>query len=337
MNAATITTTQQAPAVAPGEAPEELGGSVEERADALFGPNIIEEDEGAEGTEEAPAVAAAPAAEKTAEQLAADRKARRDADLAALKAKTREGVDAKTARSEVETLRRQIEQERQARAGLVDPRGLTPLQILELGQLAGHAPDSMVEALKAAKDNPEYAVRKVVDPEIQQLRQQLHQERQQREQFENQYRAAQERAEEDRVHQEMVTFASENAPTAPYSASFLKAFGPGKFRSAIEHVLEQGRVVGSNQQAVLDAVEDFLIEEHRTTQQGLSAWMPTAAAAPQRTQANHPRLSGTATQAPTHVTNQLAQQRSSVVDEDTDLQELPYEERASVIFKRHVR
>lgn len=334
MNAATITTTQQAPAAAPAEAPEELGGSVEERADALFGPNIIEEDEGAEGAEGAPAVAAAPDAPKTEEQLAADRKARRDADLAALKAKTREGVDAKTARSEVETLRRQIEQERQARAGLVDPRGLTPLQILELGQLAGHAPDSMVEALKAAKDNPEFAVRKVVDPEIQQLRQQLHQERQQREQFENQYRAAQERAEEDRVHQEMVTFASENAPTAPYSASFLKAFGAGKFRSAIEHVLEQGRVVGSNQQAVLDAVEDFLIEEHRTTQQGLSAWTPTAAAAPQRTQANHPRSLGTATQAPTHVTNQLAQQRSSVVDEEAALQDLPYAERSALVFKR---
>jgi hypothetical protein len=334
MNAATITAptapTQQAPeAGAPG-APEELGGSVEERANALFGPDVIDDgsDEGDETSEAAPA---APDAPKTEEQLIAERKARRAADLEALKAKTREGVDAKSARSEVEQLRRQIEQERQARAGLVDPRGLTPLQILELGQMAGHDPQQMAEALKAARDNPEYAVRKVVDPEIQRLHQQLAQERAQRERFEQQYHSAQEQAAEQHAQQQMVTFASENAATSPYTASFLKAYGPEEFATVIAHVLPN--VAGTGPQAVLDEVEDFLLSRHKS----LSAWTPTAAAAPQRTSANQPRSLGAATQAPTHVTNQLAQQRSSVVDEDAALQDMPYEERASLIFKRLTR
>lgn len=338
MNAATATTpitpqgiTAEAPSV-------EEGLTVEQRADLIFPEAFDDGEEGEEGgiAEADPAAAkAAPAAEKTPEQLAADRKARRDADLAALKAKTREGVDAKSARSEVETLRRQIEHERQQRAGLVDPRQLSPLQILELGQHAGHSAADIAEALKAARENPEYAAthaaRKVVDPEIAQLRQQLAQERQQREQFQAQYHSAQERAEEQAAHQTMVTFAGENAATSPYTASFLKAYGPDELATIITHVLPQ--VAGTGPQAVLDEVEDFLLARHKS----LSAWTPTAAAAPQRTQANPPRSLGTATQAPTHVTNQLAQQRSSVVDEDAALQDMPYEERASLIFKRHHR
>lgn len=338
MNEATITAPQQTQTPQAAEAPaEEL--TVEQRADALFGPDVTDDGEDVAATEEAAPAEAAPAAEKTPEQLAAERKARRDATLADLKAKTREGVDAKSARSEAESLRRQLERERQERAGLIDPRGLTPLQILELGQQAGHTPAQIAEALKAARENPElaaaHAARKVVDPEIQQLRQQLYQERQERERFEQQYRTAQERAEEDAAHQTMVSFASENAATAPYSSSFIKAHGAGKFRKAVEHVLSEGMVVGAGSQAVLDAVEDFLIEEYRTTQQGLSAWTPTAAAATQRTQANNPRSLGTATQAPTHVTQSLAQQRSSVVDEEAALQDLPYAERAAAVFRRH--
>lgn len=325
--------------------PTELGGTVEARADAIFGPDVYDDGEGGDDVDGAvdgdpPAPAPAPpAAEKTAEQLAADRKARRDATLAELKAKTRAGVDSKTAQRRAEELERQLQQERADRSVLVDPRKLTPLQILELGQVAGHTPASIAEALKQAKENPEYvathAARKAVDPELAALRQQNHELSTKVETFLQQQQRMQVEAEERAAYGQLADFTMQNASTAPYTASFIKTAGADKFRKTVEHVIEQGLVVGGGPQAVIDAVEDFLIAEHGTLRQQLEAWNPTAAAGPQRTQANQPRSLGTATQAPTHVTNSLAQQRSSVVDEEAALQDMPYEERASFIFRRH--
>jgi hypothetical protein len=319
----------------------DLSGTVEQRADALFGPTIYDDGDETEAdgsaTEETAAAPAAPAA-KTPEQLAAERKARRDADLAALKAKTRDGVDSKTAMRRAEELERQLQTERAERSALVDPRKLTPLQLLELGQIAGHTPQSIAEALKAARDNPEYAAqnaaRKVVDPELAALRQQNQALESKVETFLQRQQRQEAEAAEQAAYGQLADFTSQNAATAPYTASFIKTAGADKFRKTVEHVLEQGLVVGGGPQAVVDAVEDFLIAEHSALRQQLDAWNPTAAAGPQRTQANQPRSLGTATQAPTHVTNSLAQQRSSVVNEEADLEAMPYQERASFIFGR---
>ena len=316
------------------EAPGELSGSVEERANAIF-PDVF--DDGEDGTEPAESpdgepAAAAPPTPSTPDQQAAERKARRDAALAELKAKTRAGVDAKADRHRSQELERQLQQERQARAGLVDPRQLTPLQILELGQLAGHTPAAIAEALKQAKENPEYAAtnaaRKAVDPELAELRQRNSALESKVETFLQQQEHARVAQAEEAAHTQIASFASANAATSPYAASFLKAYGPDQFRKIVEHVLPD--VVGGGEQGVLDAVEDLLVERHKQ----IGAWNPTAAAAPQRSQANPPRLSGTATQAPTHVTNSLAQQRSSVVDEEAALEAMPYEERSAFLFRR---
>lgn len=311
------------------DAPVELGGTVEQRADAIF-PEVFDDGEDGGDSESTEAAVAAPPA--APDQLAQDRAARRAKALEELNAKTRNAVDSKAAQREAEQLRRQLQAERDRAANLVDVSGLTPTQILELGQRAGHAPKTMAEALAAAAGNPEilaaHAARRAVDPELAALKQSNEALKAQLEGYIQQQNTQSEQQAEDSAHGQLAAFTTQNAPTSPYAASFLKAYGPEEYRKVVEHVMPN--VVGGGPQGVLDEVEDFLLARHKA----LGVWSP-AQAAPQRTQANPPRIPGPATQAPTHVTNSLAQQRSSVVDEEAALQDLPYEERASVIFRRH--
>lgn len=313
------------------EAPAELSGTVEERADAIFGPDVI--DDGSDGDEvsadaAAAAPAPAPAVEPPVEDANAKARAERRAKLAELNAKTRANVDSRAAQREAEQLRQQLAEANARAAQLVDPTALDPLKIIELGQRSGHSPQAIAEALKKAMGSPElaaaHAAKQAVDPVVAKLQSDLSAALRRIDSFEQSQQTARAQAEEDAAHQSFAAYTQQNVSTSPLAARFLEQHGPAEFRRLTEGAT-QDLPPGVGAQAVLDEIED------RLTALGK---IYAAPAAPQRTQANPTRPLGTATQAPTHVTNSLAQTRSSVVDEEAALQDMPYEERASYIFSR---
>jgi hypothetical protein len=331
MPEATAATTQTT-----NEAPAELSGSVEERADAIFGPAVFDDgsdgDETAEaGATEAPAAAPAPPAESPVEDANAKARAERRAKLAELNAKTRANVDSRAAQREAEQLRQQLAEANARLASRVDPNELDALQIIELGMKRREPipPAQMAEAIKKAGGSPELvaqmAARQAVDPVVAKLASELQAARADIEAFKQSQQSARAQAEEDAAHQSFAAYTQQNVSTSPLAARFLEQHGPAEFRRLTEGAT-QDLPPGVGAQAVLDEIED------RLTALGK---IYAAPAAPQRTQANPTRPLGTATQAPTHVTNSLAQTRSSVVDEEAALQDMPYEERASFIFRRH--
>jgi hypothetical protein len=305
--------------------------SLDERIDSVFGPS----DPAGEGGSPPPPAsdAASPAGSEASDPLAQARAERR-AKLAELNAKSRAQVDAKTAVREAEQLRKQLadaEARTKAYESYVDPSKLTKEQFFDLAaqnpnltaqELGSWLREQMADPSQAAVR----AARSAVDPEIARLQAKLDETSKKLESFVEQQQTVQQRAAEDSAHQQLAAFTAENAATSPYAASFLQAYGPEEFRKVVEAVLPN--VVGGGAQAVLDDVEDLLLSRHKQ----LTAWNPGASPANQRPQATIPRTNHAAAQAPTHVTNTLAQQRSSVVDEAAELAKMSLEERAAIAF-----
>jgi hypothetical protein len=328
--------TESAAAIAPTAATEAPGSgvtvvpSLEERSAAAFGLSESAGDAGAPS--DSPADAASPAvlAEPDA---AAKARADRRAALDELKAKERQKVDAMAAIRERDELRKQLNEERErakAYATHVDPSKLTKDQFFALAEKNPElTPQELGEWLRERMANPEAAAanaaKRAVDPEIAQLKQLVEQQQAAINSFMQSQQTAQEQAVERQAFEQFNAFTLENAATSPYSARFLERHGPEQFyrlvRSAAQAVPEH-----AGPQAILDEIEENL------TQLG-SIYQAAPAAAPQRRQANLSPTNQAAAKAPTHVTNTLAQQRSSVVDEDTDWAALTFEERSARLFR----
>lgn len=327
---------ESAAAIAPTAAPEANGSgvtvipSLEERSAAAFGMSEAAGEAGTPLGNPADAASSAALAEPDEHSKA---RAERRAALDKLKAEERSKVDAMAAIRERDQLRKQLEEERErakAYATHIDPSKLTKDQFFALAENNPElTPQELGEWLRERMANPEAAAanaaKRAVDPELAQLRQLVEQQQQAINSFMQSQQTAREDAIERQAYEQFTAFTMENAQVAPYSSRFLEKNGPEQFyklvRSAAQAVPEH-----AGPQAILDEIEEIL------TQLG-AIYQAAPAAAPQRRQANFSPTNQAAAKAPTHVTNTLAQQRSSVVDEDTDWSSLPFEERSARLFR----
>ncbi len=123
--------------------------------------------------------------------------------------------------------------------------------------------------------------------------------------------------------QEFASYTHQNANDAPFSARFLHNFGVNEF-SKLAQSAAASVPPGAGWQAVLDTIEENLssMAQIYALQNG---------SAQQRPQASPPNRA--AAKAPTTVSNSLAQERASVVDEQADWGSLPFEERSARLFR----
>lgn len=311
-----------------GQTPNSAGivvQSLEERAaDAFGGSDPVDE---AGSPPPSHDTASSAGSDTPAEDPLAKGRAERKAKLAELNARSRAAVDARAAQREAETLRQQLAAANARASGLVDPTKLDPIKIIELGQRAGHSPAAIADALKSAMGSPElvaaHAARTAVDPVVAQLQTQLQSALERIESFEQTQQSAHQAAQERQALESFASFTQESAPTSPLAARFLAQHGAEEFRN-LTMGAAQALPPGAGPQALLDEIEDRLTE--------LGKLYSAAPAAPQRPQANPPRTNTAAAQAPTHVSNTLAQQRSSVVGEDAAFARMSLAERAAFLF-----
>lgn len=321
------TATPEAPGNGVTVTPTDYESSFDARSAAIFGTSETAGDAGAPSHSPADAASPAVSAEPDANAKA---RAERRAALDKLKAEERSKVDAMAAIRERDELRRQLasyEAKVKETDGRIDPKSLTKEQYFALAkQLPDLSPQELGDWLREQYANPEAAAataaKRAVDPELAQLRQLVERQQAAIDGFMQSQTKAREEAIERQAYDQFFAFTRENAQTAPYSARFLEKHGPEQFhqlvRSAAQVVPEH-----AGPQAVLDEIEEKLTQLGSIYQ---------AQSAPNRQVANTPSRPA-AVQAPTHVTNTLAQQRSSVVDEDTDWGSLPFEERSARLWR----
>ena len=298
--------------------------SLEQRAADAFGAL---EPVGEEGATSTPTDAASPAdssAPTTDADPIAKARAERRAKLAELNARQRNTVDARHAQREAQELRRQLEEANARAASLVDPTKLDPLKLVELGQRAGHSPAQIAEAIRNAMGSPElaaaHAAKQAVDPVVAKLSNDLQAALARIDAFERHQATSQQEAQERALVQEFAGFTAQNAATSPLAARFLESQGVDEFKKLVMGAAD-ALPQNAGPQALLDEIEDRLTEFGKLY-----------ANTPQRTQANPPRTTHAAAQAPTHVTNTLAQQRSGVVDEGENWARMSLDERAARLF-----
>ncbi len=298
------------------------GLSVEERAADIFGDA---------SAPQAPAEGSAPSASAPVapepDEAARARAARRAAIAEATK-KERERVDTATAMRERDELRARLkaaEERAQVSATHIDPSKLTKEQFFGLAERTGLTPQELGEWLREQYANPEAAAKaaavSAVDPKLSALEKKLAEQQAVIDQFMQRQQQTAEQAAEQAAAAELYAFTKANAETSPLSAKWLEAHGEEEFLT-IALSAAQSVPAHAGPQAILDEIEERL--------QALVS--PYITASTQRTQATPPSLHQAPAKAPTNVSNTLAQQRSSVVDEAADLARLSVEERASRIF-----
>ncbi len=325
----------EAQASTPQATPTETSGSgvtlvksFEERSLDAFGPSESAAADGGEASA-SPAASTAAAVSGEPDPLAKARAERRAA-LEKLKDEERRRVDWLATERERDRLaaeNAELKSKSEAYAKYVDPTKITKEQFFQLAQQNPDiTPKDLGEWLREQMANPELAAQQAakahVDPKIAALEKRLADQQAVIDQFMQKQEAASAEAVERAAAQEFFAFTSENAATSPVSARFLQEYGPDEYYkvacSAVRNLPK-----GAGPQAILDEIEEKLGSLQKlyapvqSTQQRPSTPQPQNAAA----------------QAPTHVSNSLAQQRSSVVDEDADWASLPFEERSARLFR----
>lgn len=268
----------------------------------------------------APPSDASPAVSDDAAARAQARKER----LAALAAKERQHVDSRARLAEADRLQRELAAERQRAAELekrattyVDPTKLDEATFFSLAEKANIAPAKLGEWLREAMANPERvaasSARKAIDPELEAIRRENAEMRGQLQSFIKAQADAQAQAEE--AHYERQLVSSIQPGVAPHAHTFLAKFGPEEF---LKVARSAGRTLpeGVGAQALIDTIEEHL-------EQFASAFVP---AQPVSKAPASPSPVRAAAKANTTVSNAMAQQRASVVDED-DFADLSYDER----------
>lgn len=325
------TNPQAAPAATEsGVAPSGL--SYEERASAIFGTDA--EAREANGQLDASVGAAAGAtAVPTAEPDAlAQARAARRAALAQVKEQERKQVDSKTAVKERDELRKKLatlEDQTKAYSTYIDPSKLTKDQFFALAEKNPElSPKELGEWLRERMANPEEAARRAatsaVDPKLQALEKKIADQDEAIQRFMNDQQSQRQHAEDMQAAHELHAFVQENAALAPLTARYVAAKGiQGLYEAALS--VAQRLPEGAGPQAVLDELEESLIAGQRD-------YASIYGNQPTQRQPAPPLPYQAAAKAPMHVSNTLAQQRSSVVDEQADFARLPYAERASRVF-----
>lgn len=239
-------------------------------------------------------------------------------------AKERQHVDSRARLAEADRLQRELAVERQRAAELekrattyIDPSKLDAATFFQLAEQSKVPPAQLGEWLREAMANPERvaasSARKALDPELEAIRRENAEMRAELQTYIKQQSDARAQAEE--AHYEHQLVSSIQPDVAPHAHTFLAKFGPEEF---LKVARSAGRTLseGAGAQALIDTIEEHL-------EQFASAFLPAqpvskAPASPSQVRA--------AAKANTTVSNAMAQQRASVVDED-DFADLSYDER----------
>jgi len=275
---------------------------------------------------------AAPAADSDdAQKRAAERRARLDA----LKAQERDAVARSSEKTryerELEALKREAEEAKARAAKLVDLDGIDEPAFFALAQKKGIRPERLADWIRESMTNPErvaeaaalQATRAAVDPKLSALEKQIAEQNAMIQQLLAQQHQAQAAAEERRATEQFLGMVRESSAQAPLASKLLET-DPDEFMQMAE--VAASRVPGRGPQALLDALEELLDSDGRALAQkyaslyGLTSNVPAATTLPR----------SAAAKATTTVSNALAQQRASVVEED-DWSSLPFDERVARI------
>lgn len=323
-------------------APEQSGApsiaSFEERSASVFGRTtndapVAPSDPAGEASSLQPENASTAGSEGAPDPLAAERAERRKR-LDALTQGERRRVDeqakyrqAEQATKRAEAAERERDELRQRMSGYVDPTTFAdPAKFFEVAQSHVKDPKRIGEWLRKQAESPEliaaeYA-QKAVDPQIQELRKQISEQNEALQRMAAEREKQSRHAAEDAAAVEFASFTEQQANTSPLASRFLQTYGHDEFKSLATGIV--GKLPhGAGYQDLLDAIEDQLSP--------LSKMFSPATGAPQQRQAPH-LPNHAAAKAPTTVSNQLAQGRASVVDEERDWASLPFEERSRRAF-----
>lgn len=328
----TTSPTEQAAPVAPSE-------SYEERVARVFadkdGASSAQPADGSDPT--APPTAPGAPAASAPDQAAEERRKR----LAQLEAEERNRVDAQAKHREVEQIRQRLaaaERERdeakQRAQHLVDPSALDEEGFFGvLDKVFERVPaDKLGQKIRERMTNPEIAAaqaaKKAVDPELAALKSELATTKEQLSSFMQQHLSASEQAAEAQAAHEFGGYVAANAAVAPHSAAFLREMGGQEFyKLALSAAAKLPANAGP--QAVLDRIEEDILDNRDKAERLARIYAPQSAT--QQRQAPTPNPA--AAKAMTTVSNTLAQQRASVVDEDAEWASLPFEERSARLFR----
>lgn len=325
------------PAAAPTApaAPEANGSgvtvipSLEERSAAAFGSSDAADE--AAPAASPPAGDASPAAPVETDAASKARAERREA-FKRLQEEERARVDAMAAIRERDELRQKLAAlESQAKtqpANVVDLDSLDEEKFYAIAEKAKVNPTRFYEWLRERMANPELAAAqaatRAVDPKLAALEKQNAELRARIDAWEQQQQRAAEEAQERQFADQIMSFTRENAATSPYAAWFLNEHGANEFYKVAVSAAQRVPP-GAGAQHLLDEVEEMLVQAYSKR--------PPETGNPQRRQASPPHQNPAAAQAPIHVSNSLAQQRSSIIDEDENWAALPFEERSARVFR----
>jgi hypothetical protein len=308
--------------------------SYEARAAAVFGNDF---DTSSQAADEAPVSSpnaappdAAPAA--SADDVDEATQARRQR-LAQLRQQEAASVDAKAQKRQHEELQQRLaaaekraeEAERMA-ALRVDPEALDERGFFEAAAKAKVTPQRLAEYLKQQAENPELlaarAAETALTPKLSEMEKRIAEKEARLDAFLQQQEQAAEAASERAAFQHFAAYTTANAVTSPRSAAFLREFGPEEFQKIATSVAASVPP-NAGPQALLDSLEENFARLAR-----VYAGSPAAA------KQSIPQHNPGAAQPMTTVSNTLAQQRASVVNEDADWASLPFEERSARVFGR---
>jgi hypothetical protein len=312
-------------------------GDIDQRASALLDELRADPSQPAgeveEDGESRPA-AALPAVASPADSDAAARREERRKRLDAFKLQERQSVDHKerVAFAEKEAARARAAEERLAamststfdRAVLKDP-----VAVMRLMEDAGVNADEVAKAISASLSDPSIsasrAAREALSPELAEARSLIARQEARLAALEGERAKERESAAEAR-HQEMfVSHVTAQSARAPLAAALLR-HDRAEFMMMAQMASERVPA-GAGADALLDAVEDILDTDVRSVAQKYQAiYGPSATPTSQATQ---PRPGAVQ---PRTVSNSLASERGSIVDEE-DWAHLPLNERARLLSR----
>lgn len=293
---------------------------------------------GDEAAPEQPQQAAPAPQQPPAVDAAAERRAR----LAALHAKNRERVDAMRRNESAEKLARELEETRKRAEELeartktyVDPASLDEARFLALAEQSKVSPDALAAFIQSRAQNPERfaaeATQRALDPKLTAAEKRVAE----LEAMVTSYIQKQEQREQQAAQQrETQEFMHAVSQTDGVAAKYLAAEGPGAFLQIAERAASL-LPPGASPQDLYDQIEDLLETDGRAIYESLaSIYGPNGSSTAMQPPPNRATAPANTARAPNTVTNQIAQERSSVVNEG-EFWQLPFEERLAYLKKHH--
>lgn len=236
----------------------------------------------------------------------------------------------KLARDYEAATKRALEAEALA-ARRVDVDNLDEAAFFRLAEQKNIQPQRLGEWIRNAMTNPERvaeaaalsATRSTYDPKLAALEAQIAELRAQNQSFLDRHNEAQAAVQEREQTHAFLGMVSQSADRAPLAARLLAA-DQNEFMQIAE--LAARNVPGQGPQALLDAVEEMLDQDGRQVAQTYAALYGFTS------QAQAPKTQNRAAAMANTVSNSLAQERASLVEEE-DYARLPIEERAARLIR----